>query len=69
MDQTNAPSWTELQSVIPLTHQTKRLTVESVTSLSADAVKRLHPDKVRQLSERRLGMTLGDALAIAKGLK
>jgi hypothetical protein len=69
MDQTDAPSWTELQSIIHLTHATKKPTVESVTSLSADTVKREHPDKVRQISERRLGMTLGDALAIAKGLK
>jgi hypothetical protein len=69
MDQTIQPTWLELESVIPLTSSTKKPTGESVTSLSADAIKRLHGDKVRQLSERRLGISLRDALAIASGIK
>jgi len=69
MDQTNTPTWTELESVIPLTSETAKPTGESVTSLSADTIKREHPEKVRRLSTRRLGIKIRDALTIANGLK
>jgi len=40
--------------------------VEEVTSLSWDTIKRRYPKKVRKLSPRREGMTLGDALALGE---
>jgi len=45
----------------------KILTLEQVTeltTLSADSLRRHHADKIRRLGPRRLGMRLGDALAI-----
>ena len=45
----------------------KIITLEQVTeltTLSADSLKRHHAGKVRRLGPRRLGMRLGDALAI-----
>ena len=47
----------------------KIITLEQVTeltTLSADSLKRHHADKVRRLGPRRLGMRLGDALAIGE---
>ena len=47
----------------------KMLTLEQVTALttlSADSLKRHHSDKIKRLGPRRLGMTLGDALAIGE---
>jgi hypothetical protein len=41
--------------------------VEKLTSLSADTLKRNHPDKIKRLSARRLGMSIADALAIGGG--
>ena len=38
--------------------------VTELTTLSADSLKRHHADKIRRLGPRRLGMRLGDALAI-----
>jgi hypothetical protein len=38
--------------------------VAKLTSLSTDALKRNHPDKIKRLSARRLGMSIADALAI-----
>jgi hypothetical protein len=35
-----------------------------VTSLSEDSLKRHYPHLIKRLSPRRLGMALGDALAI-----
>jgi hypothetical protein len=40
---------------------------EQVTGLSKDTIKRRYPHLIRKLSERREGMQLGDALAIAAG--
>ena len=37
---------------------------EVVSSLSVDSWKRQHPDKVVELSKRRLGVRLGDALML-----
>jgi hypothetical protein len=50
----------ELRKIIPL----KR--ASELTSLSEDSLKRHHADKIRRLSPRRQGMSLGDALAIGK---
>lgn len=35
-----------------------------LTGLSKDTLKRHHRDKIRKLSPRRLGMRVGDALAL-----
>jgi hypothetical protein len=43
------------------------ISAEQVTGLSADTLKRRYPDYIRDLSDRRLGMLLGDALDIAAG--
>ena len=43
-------------------HTLERVT--ELTTLSADSLKRHHADKIRRLGPRRLGMRLGDALAI-----
>jgi hypothetical protein len=40
------------------------LEVTGLTTLSPDSLKRHHADKLLYLSRRRLGMRLGDALAI-----
>ena len=40
---------------------------EEITSLSEDTLKRRYPHLIRNLSERRKGMQLGDALTIANG--
>jgi hypothetical protein len=56
------PSWLELESVKPLHPD-----VEQITSLSADTIKRRHSNKIVHLSDRRVGMKLKDALAIAAG--
>jgi hypothetical protein len=57
-----APTWLELESVRPL-----RPDVEEITALSVDTIKRRYPHLIVQLSERRLGMQLKNALAIATG--
>jgi hypothetical protein len=41
--------------------------VEEITNLSAETVERNYRDRIRYLSDRRKGMQLGDALAIAAG--
>jgi hypothetical protein len=69
MDQTNRPTWFELESTIPLEHQTRKPTAEQITSLSADTIKRRFPKYVVRLSARRYGIKLRDALAIANGMK
>jgi hypothetical protein len=74
------PSWLDLERVIPLASKPRKkkggkqeetaepkITAEQITSLSADSLKRLFPDKIRQLSERRCGMKMKDALHIAEG--
>jgi hypothetical protein len=60
------PSWLQLQSVIPLDGD-KAVTVEKITTLSRDSIERNHADKIVDLSRRRVGMTLENALAIARG--
>lgn len=39
---------------------------EELTTLDWDTIERNYPEKVRKLSARRKGMTLGDALSIGK---
>jgi hypothetical protein len=58
-------SWLDLQRVIPLDGD-KDVTVEKITSLSRDSIKRNHAEKVVDLGPRRVGMRLGDALTIAR---
>jgi hypothetical protein len=52
------PSAVELKKILTLDQVTE------LTTLSADSLKRHHADKIRRLGPRRLGMRLGDALAI-----
>ena len=40
---------------------------EKISSLSVDSWKRHHPDKVVELSPRRLGVRLRDALMLREG--
>jgi hypothetical protein len=56
------PTWLELEAVRPLHPD-----VEEITNLSADTIKRRFPQLVVQLSARRVGMKLKNALAIADG--
>ena len=56
-----APSWLELERVVPLPE------VEKFTGLSRDSLQRHHRDKIVHLSPRRVGMKLRSALAIANG--
>jgi hypothetical protein len=60
-----------LRCVVPL-RKLKRsvvegLSAEEITNLSEDTLKRNFPHLIRYLSDRRCGMQLGDALAIADG--
>ena len=61
------PTPLELRSIIPLGKKKDKdaTTAEGITNLSPQTLRRRFPDKVRQLSDRREGMTLGDALEIA----
>ena len=40
---------------------------ERLSSLSWDTITREHSDKIMHLSDRRVGMRVGDALMLAKG--
>jgi hypothetical protein len=40
--------------------------VAELTSLSEDTLKRNYREKIKRLSARRLGMSVGDALAICQ---
>jgi hypothetical protein len=55
------PSWLELERVLPLSE------VEQITSLSHDSIVRHHRARIVELSPRRRGMRLKDALAITRG--
>jgi hypothetical protein len=60
-----------LRSVVPLRRQKRNVvegpSAEEITNLSEDTIKRNFPHLIRQLSDRRKGMQLADALAIANG--
>jgi hypothetical protein len=60
------PSWIQLESVIPLDGD-EELTATKVAGISRDGLQRHHRDRIVQLSPRRVGMKLRDALAIANG--
>jgi hypothetical protein len=60
-NQSDGPSWTELESVKPLSK------VSEITSLSVDTIERRFSEYVVHLSPRRKGMKLKHALEIARG--
>jgi hypothetical protein len=68
---TAGPTWWELRQVLKLSTKSKKPrkkpTVEELTSLSRETLVRRYSDKIKHLSDKRLGMTLGDALEIAEG--
>jgi hypothetical protein len=67
-DEPKPPTWIELASVIPLeTRRADELSVRKITNLSPEAIVENYADKVRRLSAKRVGMSLGDALEIASG--
>ena len=57
-DEFKLPPALELDRIITLQ------AAEEVSSLSADSWKRNHPDKIVELSPRRLGVRLSDALML-----
>ena len=64
----------KLESIIPLRKPKPRSSAravehnaEEITGLSEDTLKRRYPNRIKKLSERRVGMKLRDALAIANG--
>jgi hypothetical protein len=66
---TNLPEKSDNPAALSALEKLKVVTLPeaaAVTSLSTDTLKREHSDKILQLSPRRLGMRLGDALAIGK---
>jgi hypothetical protein len=54
------PSWTELQRVINLKEASR------LSGLSVDTIRRRHSDKIIDLSPRRRGMRIRDALMLAQ---
>ena len=60
-EKADQPTWLELERVLPMPE------VEQLTSLSVDSLNRHHREKIVELSPRRRGMKLKDALAIARG--
>ena len=65
MSDIRPPTWIELESVIPLVADAGITSAEAVTSLSPETIRRRYPQYVRQLSPKRQGMKLRDALSIA----
>ena len=55
---TDRPSRLELQRIAPLSEASK------LSGLSEDSLKRHYRNKIKQLSPRRLGMRVRDALMI-----
>jgi hypothetical protein len=60
-EKSDQPTWLELERVLSLPE------VERITNLSVDSLNRHHKEKIVELSPRRRGMRLRDALAIARG--
>jgi hypothetical protein len=58
----DALNWIELQRIINLKEAGR------LTNLSVDTLKRRYGEKILQLSPRRLGMRVRDALTIAEGI-
>ena len=59
-DDFKLPSKFELDQIISLQE------AEQISSLSPDSWKRNHPDKILELSPRRLGVRLRDALLLKR---
>jgi hypothetical protein len=57
-----APEWLERRRIITLP------TASAITNLSEDTLRRRYRDRIKRLSPRRVGMSLGDALDIAEGI-
>jgi hypothetical protein len=55
----NPPNWVELQRIVDLKE------VSRLSGLSVDSIKRHHSDKIIELSPRRRGMRLADALSLS----
>lgn len=54
------PSWIELQRVVDLKEASR------LAGMSVDTIKRHHSDKIIDLSPRRRGMRVRDALMLAR---
>lgn len=52
-------NWIELQRIVDLKEASR------LSGMSVDTLKRNHPDKIIRLSERRVGMRVGDALMLS----
>jgi hypothetical protein len=64
----DTPDWFDLESIIPLkTTVGGKRDAERIAGVSADTIKREYPQYVKQLSKRRCGIKLRDALKIAEG--
>ena len=61
----------DLRCIIPLKKRNdpEATTAEKITSLGSATIRRKWPEKIKKLSDKRLGITLGDALEIAAGIK
>jgi hypothetical protein len=63
----------KLRCIVPLRKFKRKsksdliLSAEEITGLSGDTLNRRYSHLIRDLSDRRRGMQLGDALAIASG--
>lgn len=61
---------TDTDLKLPPRHELDRIVslqeAEKISSLSPDSWKRNHPDKIVELSARRLGVRLRDALMLKK---
>ena len=57
-DRLPMPTAVELQRIAPLPE------AAHLSGLSEDTLRRRHPDKIIKLSPRRVGMRVGDALAL-----
>jgi hypothetical protein len=57
----------ELDRIIRLNTRTAAPSVEKLTTLSADTIERNFPHLIVKMSPRRKGMSMRNALAIARG--
>jgi hypothetical protein len=67
MSSIRPPIWLELESALPLVAEPGVTSAETITSLSADTLRRAYSDLIIQLSPRRQGMRLKHCLAIVAG--
>ena len=59
----------ELERVLPLGKRPDGPSIEELTSLSVDTIKRRYPDWIVKLSEKRLGMKFKHGLVITRKMK